>query len=63
MKKELQSKVVLGEFKGNPIFSVFEFDGEERKDYPMFSFGFKKAKALLSHLGEIKEWVESLEKK
>ena len=62
MKRELPTKVVIGDFKGNPIFSVFEFDGEEQAAYPLVSFGIKKAKALLEHLDEMKEWITQQEK-
>ena len=61
MSKE--TRVIAGEFKGNALFSIFTFDGEEQSTYPVVSFGVKKAQAILDHLEELQEWVISQEVK
>ncbi len=52
------SKAVIGEYKGNPTISLplgtTDRDGNEKA----FTFGVKKAKAILEHIEEIKEFVE-----
>jgi hypothetical protein len=57
-----QTKVLPNEFNGKSLFSVFEVDenGEKTNDkgYPIVSFGLKKAKALLDHVDELKDYVE-----
>ena len=56
--KEIKTEVEIGEYKGSPTLSIYDLDDKgERKQYP-FSFGKKKAKAILNHLEEIKKFAE-----
>lgn len=58
-----ETKVVVGDYKGSPVLSIFEIDSEGNQGaYPVVSFGSKKAKAILKHLDEIKSWVDNQEK-
>lgn len=55
----MQTKTVLGDFKGNPTISIFEIgEGGEAKPMPVISFGLKKAKAILVSIEDIKKFVE-----
>lgn len=59
------TKVFIDEFKGYPIFAVWEIDDNENKkgSKPIISFGLKKAKSIINHLGELKEWVSEEDEK
>ncbi len=50
-KDERPGKPVIGEYKGNPILTL---NPGER--FP-FSFGLSKAKLILMHLDEIRDFV------
>lgn len=51
------------EYKNNKVMSIFEVDEEGRKDkYALLGFGLKKAKAILSHVEDIKEFIKANEK-
>lgn len=62
MSDEKQKKETItekSEFKGNSILGIYELDDKgEKKPYP-FSFGKKKAQAIIRHLEEIKQFAES----
>lgn len=55
------SKAVIGEYKGNPTISLplgaMDSEGNEK----VFTFGVRKAKAILEYIEEIKEFVEANE--
>jgi hypothetical protein len=52
-----------GEFKNSKTISIWEVDEEGRKEkYPLLGFGLKKAKAILLHIEEIKEFIKTNEK-
>jgi len=55
--EEEKSGVSIGEFKGKPILILNPNDR-----FP-FSFGLAKAKLILQHLDEIRDFVEQNEKK
>ena len=45
------TRVEINEFKGNPIFNI------KSGEFNVISFGKSKAKAILDHIDEIKEFV------
>ncbi|MBI5232872.1 MAG: hypothetical protein HY880_00805 [Deltaproteobacteria bacterium] len=53
------SKVTIGEFKGKPTISLplgtVDKEGQERN----FTFGVKKAQAILEYIEDIKKFVEA----
>jgi len=51
----------VGEFKGNKIIQIW--DDVDCGDYPVVSFGVKKAKAILDCIDDIKKFVSDHEKK
>lgn len=53
----MEKKVVLGEYKGKPILSLYREDDNESK-YP-FSFGQKKAQMIVQNFEEIKRFAQS----
>ena len=61
MSDENQTKKTIAEkseFKGNPVLSIFEIDEKgEKKAFP-FSFGKKKAQAIIKHLEDIRTFAE-----
>ena len=42
------------EFKGNRVLALFSNEADER---PVISFGLKKAKIILQHIEDIKNFV------
>lgn len=60
VEKPKKTKVFKEEFKGKPLFCVYEINdsGEKIKDRPVVSFGLTKAKALSKHVEELKKFVE-----
>ena len=44
----------IGEYKGSPIITIFTGNNPNFK----FSFGVSKAKAIITYLEEIKEFIE-----
>ena len=46
-----------GEYQGNPIITIYINNNENYR----FSFGYSKAKAILTYLDEIKGFVEEQE--
>lgn len=59
MIEEKKTKVFLEEYKGNKTFSIWEVDdlGNKSGKIPVIGFGIVKAKAILKHLEDIKEFV------
>jgi hypothetical protein len=59
MSKEMEYKLFIEEFKGNPIFAIWKIDKEGNKvnPSPMISFGKNKAKELLKYYEELKQFV------
>lgn len=56
----MSTKAFKGEFKGKQIFEIHVVDEEDTPKYdrPLISFGVNKAKAILDHIEEIKEFVD-----
>ncbi|MCP4914437.1 MAG: hypothetical protein GY909_15085 [Oligoflexia bacterium] len=55
-------KFMIDEYKGNKIVKIYKVDeeGNELEKYgTIVSFGLTKAKYILEHIDEIKEFVES----
>ncbi len=65
----MKTRVFFDEFKGNKLFAVWEVDDQGNKvgDYPIVSFGGKKAISLCNHLEDLKDFANTskveLEKK
>lgn len=61
--KKASSFTVEQEFKGTATLAIFEGDPTEdtQGKFPVIAFGLRKAKAILKHLDEIKDWVENQE--
>ena len=60
MKAESKpTKVLIEEYKGNQIFSIWAVDkeGNKQNPSPMLSFGKTKAKELLKYYEELKQFV------
>lgn len=66
MAKELDAhKVVIDEFKGNPLLKIVKVDeeGNELEKYSTaVSFGLTKAKYILANIEGIQKFVDDLEK-
>ena len=60
MSKEYE--VSRDEFKGNPVFQIWEIKKGERSKFPVISFGYEKAKAIVENLEEIKQFIEDNER-
>lgn len=52
------SEVKIGEFKGNTIISLPLGSKNREGNEKMFTFGIKKAQAILEYIEEIKRFVE-----
>jgi len=52
------SKAIIGEYKGNPTISLPLGGVDKEGNEKLFTFGVKKAKSILEHIEEIKEFVE-----
>ena len=48
----------IGEYKGSPVITIFINDNENYK----FTFGLGKAKAIISYLDDIKEFIKQNDK-
>lgn len=60
----MKTKVFEDEFKDQPMFAVFKVDEDGKKgekDKPVVSMGIKKAKFILKHFKELKDYVEENE--
>lgn len=52
--------VEKSEFKGQPTIAIYELEESgDKSQYPLISFGKKKAQAIIKHLEEIKALAES----
>lgn len=65
IKKESskETKVFIDEFNGRPMFGVWEVDpaGNKAKATPIVSFGMAKAKAVMKHIEDLKDFLEAVE--
>lgn len=50
-------KVEIGSYKNSPVLTIWEYENGIKKDFPVISFGKKKAQAIMSALEEIKNFV------
>ena len=50
------------EFKGNSVFQIWEIRNGERSNFPVISFGYEKAKAIVENLEEVKQFIEDNER-
>lgn len=58
-KKELETEVEIGEYKGAPVIKIWEKDNDgKRREYPLISFGKRKAEILLKHLKELEDFAK-----
>lgn len=58
-KKELETVVVIGDYRGSRTLGIYEVDENGEKDqYPVIAFGEKKAKAIFKHIEDLKKFVE-----
>lgn len=58
-KQELKTVVEVGEYKGSPTVTIWEeTESGARPQYPLISFGVKKAKLIIKHQEEIKNFIE-----
>lgn len=54
---ETKTEVEVGEYKGSPTITIHELDNEgKRKQYPLISFGKKKAQAIVKYIKEIEDF-------
>jgi len=58
-------KYTTKEFKGQPIFQAWADDAEPGADkqFPIVSFGIKKAKAIVESVEQIKAFIAQFDKK
>lgn len=63
-KAEVKTAVKVSEYQGNQMFGVWKVDeeGNSTSNFPVVSFGITKAKKILEHLEELKEYVKEQEK-
>jgi hypothetical protein len=56
------TKVFIEEFKGHPIFAVWEVNGDGQKQgkAPIISFGKAKASVILEHLNLLQAFGEKV---
>jgi len=61
----MKTKVFFDVFKGHNLFTVWEVDTDDQKigQYPLLSFGVKKAIVLHHHLVELDSYIKSFEQK
>ena len=50
-------------FKGAPVVKILTGINPKTDEEYWFSFGLKKAKAILEHVGEIENWIIKQEEK
>lgn len=55
------TEVRIDKFKGADIFAVWDTDNETQ--YPVISFGLKKAKVIAEHYEELLEFIQTQEAK
>ena len=57
--KELKTEVEVGDNKGSPLITIHDLDDDgKRKQYPVISFGKKKARAIIKHIEDIKRFAD-----
>lgn len=57
----MKTVAIDDEYNNKPIFSVYKAEKKEdikKEDRAVVGFGEKKARALLKHLPEFKDWCE-----
>jgi hypothetical protein len=60
-----KTKVFKDTFKGSDCFAIWPVDENDAKvgNYPIISFGLKKAISIIKHLEELDQFVKSAEAK
>lgn len=62
MSKPVKLVVETGEYKGSPTLTIWEIMSDGSKaQYPVISFGKKKAKAIVSVIEQVKEFATDME--
>ena len=58
-----KTKVFKDEYKGNPVYGIWNVDeeGEKEGSYPIASMGKKKLEAVLDNAVELRELLEEIE--
>lgn len=60
-KETIETKVLENDYNGKPMFSIYEIDEEGNKagyqERPVVNRGIRKAKYLLDHIEDLKEFV------
>jgi hypothetical protein len=58
--KDKRTKVIENEFKGKPMFSIYEVDEDDKpiEDVPLFICGMVKAKLIKKHLEELEDYID-----
>jgi hypothetical protein len=58
----MKTKIFLDNFKGHKMFAVWEVNdqGEKQGEFPIVSFGGKKATAVANHIEELKDYVNTV---
>lgn len=57
-KKDYDTKVEIGQYKGYPMFQIFTTVDGVKKERPDMQFGVTKAKKVLESIDDIKKFVE-----
>lgn len=53
----MTTEIEISNYKGTDIFTVWEIDESgSRKQFPLISFGKRKALAVLRHLSDLKDF-------
>ncbi len=57
----MKTKVFKDQFKGSDCFAVWPVDeaGNKVGNYPVVSFGVKKAAVIFKHLQELEDFIKS----
>jgi hypothetical protein len=60
-----KTKVFKDTFKGSDCFAIWPVDENDAKvgNYPIISFGLKKAISIIKHLEELDQFVKNAEAK
>lgn len=59
----METKVLKNDYKGNQMFSIYEFDEEGNKNFrPLVNMGVKKASLILKHLEDLKKFLETTQR-
>lgn len=58
-----ETKVEPNDFKGNEMFTIYEYDKEGNKNFrPLVNMGVKKAQYLVKHIKELEHFVARTKK-